>query len=947
MTIADFFIERIEGLLLPALPGVLHTADGKWTHHQCPHCKGGAISIEVLEHGAPRIECEKGCTYAKILQGLGITRTAFEAGVEHTEKSTEFLTPRHREELHKSGLSDDYIKRLGWYSETCAPKVKDLLNNKSLKAGTCYGLVIPYRNLAGEPIDYCEFKPDVPRLNAKSKKPIKYEAPCGTPRRVFFPPGTGEKVRDPKCEVLITEGAKKAASADQAGYCCVGLAGVDCWKLKDHERVNRDLQKIEWNGRPVAICFDSDIVDKPEVQGAESRLAAALEKLGAVVRVVRFPPGPQGEGGKTTKVGLDDFLVQHGPVELRKLIDEAGEPVPLDETLEKIDAKHLDQIPTAQSFYESQFSIQRGDQHIATLRWHREDWLRYSVGNGCYEVVGDWAVRTALLKYLTEFASKITQRATGDLLHALKALLFVRDSLEMPGWLNSSADNPPPFPASEVIAVKNGLIHLPSLLAGRDDFLINHTPDFWSTNCLDIPFEPEAPEPVEWMKFLQSAWKEDQDSINCLAEIIGYLISGKTDLQKLFMLVGVMRSGKGTIAKIITRLLGQANVCNPTLTSLEGMFGLQPLIGKTVGIIGDAHLSGHANQATIVERLKSISGEDNQTVDRKNREAWTGKLPTRFVLMTNELPKLADSSGAFASRIVMLVMPESFLGREDLQLEHKLYAELPAIFKWSLDGLKRLVARGRFIQPAAASELVGEMKSLSSPIGRFIDECCVTGIDATVRKADLFDTWRAWSEIQGKDHPSDAATFGRNLRAAMPAVKDSQPRVDGGRVHSYRMLGLNEPAGSALAAFREIQAKGGSQKLSVLLRQWLDAAESEIKVHTVQTGEDEPDLRTILAGFGTGGTGANDISASVKSENERNRAKEAPIEPITPNSEIQEGQNANLPVPPNPAVPGLELLHTDDNCSCTEGWRHPNGQFFCSKCIPCGFPAEGIGAAAS
>ena len=55
-----------------------------------------------------------------------------------------------------------------------------------------------------------------------------------------------------------------------------------------------------------------------------------------------------------------------------------------------------------------------------------------------------------------------------------------------------------------------------------------------------------------------------------------------------------------------------------------------------------------------VERLLSISGEDTLTIDRKYRDPWTGRLPTRFMILTNELPRFTDSSGALASRFVDL-----------------------------------------------------------------------------------------------------------------------------------------------------------------------------------------------------------------------------------------------------------------------------------------------------
>jgi putative DNA primase/helicase len=43
-----------------------------------------------------------------------------------------------------------------------------------------------------------------------------------------------------------------------------------------------------------------------------------------------------------------------------------------------------------------------------------------------------------------------------------------------------------------------------------------------------------------------------------------------------------------------------------------------------------------------------LSGEDMLTIDRKYKEPWTGKLPSRILIISNELPQLGDASGAIA-----------------------------------------------------------------------------------------------------------------------------------------------------------------------------------------------------------------------------------------------------------------------------------------------------------
>ena len=84
---------------------------------------------------------------------------------------------------------------------------------------------------------------------------------------------------------------------------------------------------------------------------------------------------------------------------------------------------------------------------------------------------------------------------------------------------------------------------------------------------------------------------------------------------------------------------------NPTLGTLARPFGLSSLINKPVAIFPDARLSSRPDNAAIVECLLSISGEDGQTIDRKDLDAWIGRLPTRFVLISNELPGCGTPAG--------------------------------------------------------------------------------------------------------------------------------------------------------------------------------------------------------------------------------------------------------------------------------------------------------------
>src|SRR5262249_42855244 len=146
-------------------------------------------------------------------------------------------------------------------------------------------------------------------------------------------------------------------------------------------------------------------------------------------------------------------------------------------------------------------------------------------------------------------------------------------------------------------------------------------------------------------------------------------------------------------------------------------FGLQPLLNKTLATITDARLSGRTDLAAVTERLLSISGEDGQTVDRKHLSSVTCQLPVRFLILTNELPRLNDASGALVSRMIILPLTKSWYGKEDTHLTGRLLTELPGVLLWAVEGWRRLQKRGHFAQPASGQALVRSMEDLSSPIG--------------------------------------------------------------------------------------------------------------------------------------------------------------------------------------------------------------------------------------
>ena len=372
------------------------------------------------------------------------------------------------------------------------------------------------------------------------------------------------------------------------------------------------------------------------------------------------------------------------------------------------------------------------------------------------------------------------RRRVADVMEAMASIFMLTGSAEPPCWLREASGQ---APASEFIPFANGALHVPTRRLHPHNKAL-----FRVTAPLPFNYDTKA-RGERWDEFLSELFPQDKQALQTLQEWFGYTLSGETRHQKIMLLFGPKRSGKGTLLRVLTALVGRDFVTSPTLASLASDFGLEPLVGKSLALLPDARVT--RSDRSAVEHLLSISGEDSVSIRRKYREAWEGHLGVRFVLATNEVPEFQDISGALVARFIPIELPVSFFDREDPDLTTKLLRELPYIANWALDGLDRLNDRGRFEVPESGREALETMADLASPVHAFVRERCATSGETLVE--DLWVAWKDWCVAAGSN-PGTKSQFGRNLRASF-GVSRHRPR-ELGRTPVYRGISLGVSIGA-------------------------------------------------------------------------------------------------------------------------------------------------------
>jgi hypothetical protein len=177
--------------------------------------------------------------------------------------------------VEESCISPEVVQARGYCTLTKKAELKRL----GFSENQCNtpGLLIPIYSPQGAIVNY-QFRPDKPRI--KNGKPVKYETPCNSCMSLDVHPFAKERLSDPSCPLLITEGIKKGDALVSRGCCAIALLGVWNWRgTNEHggKVALPDWEYVALNNREVYIVFDSDVMTKPQVHQALVRFKSFLE----------------------------------------------------------------------------------------------------------------------------------------------------------------------------------------------------------------------------------------------------------------------------------------------------------------------------------------------------------------------------------------------------------------------------------------------------------------------------------------------------------------------------------------------------------------------------------------------------------------------------------------------------------------------------------------------
>jgi len=373
---------------------------------------------------------------------------------------------------------------------------------------------------------------------------------------------------------------------------------------------------------------------------------------------------------------------------------------------------------------------------------------------------------------------KVTVSVVNNTLAALVGHTMIPSTIDQPSWLDKREASP------NCIALQNGILDVDRLLARRDDFWTEHTPEWFSPIVLPYPFDPDADCPT-WKRTLWENMEGDQECLDLMQEIAGYCLLHDTSLQKFFFLHGDGGSGKSVYCAGLVAMLGTDNVSHVRLEDFSNRFSLYGTLGKLANIITEVGEIDKIEEGV----LKGYTVGDRMAFDRKGKAPVEASPTARLILAANSRPRFTDRTYGLWRRMILLpfnrrIPEEKQVKKMDEWQWWWRKGECPGVFNWALGGLVQLRKQGRFTLPKICREAIEEYRMEIDPARAFLLENCEGNTQANVGVDDLYHAYAGWCK-KSNYRPLGKAEFGKSVKRLFPGAEKKRIGPKSDRFHVY------------------------------------------------------------------------------------------------------------------------------------------------------------------
>lgn len=388
----------------------------------------------------------------------------------------------------------------------------------------------------------------------------------------------------------------------------------------------------------------------------------------------------------------------------------------------------------------------------STGLWHIWNGVRWAPDRTTevYELIRDRLV-TVWLPSKTINPDSDSMKVYSTLLDAGKKASVLKMLASMPGiaMTGDEWDHDP-----ELIGFRNGVLNLRTLQLDTTP-----SPDLLISRSTGVDWDPNA-NIQPFVSFVDDIMSKDPAMLEYVLRVLGYSMLGTNREQKFWMWVGQGQNGKGVLARVVAKALGDYAATPPDTLYMRTKYGAassdkpRPELLKLEGA-RFTYMSEPQGGQFNEEMLKAHSGNDFIEARTLHSKTFKTFQPThKIIFLTNNPPRTDDVGPSMQRRVRIIWFEQDYRdpARNDVGLEDRLKEEA------NLQGALRVmaVAAQEYLlhgmpEPQKVIDWSRAYIEENDPVSSFIAEMCVQDPAAVEAAGQMWKAFEGWADRAGSE----------------------------------------------------------------------------------------------------------------------------------------------------------------------------------------------------
>lgn len=384
--------------------------------------------------------------------------------------------------------------------------------------------------------------------------------------------------------------------------------------------------------------------------------------------------------------------------------------------------------------------------------------------NGVWEKIHDEAMNKEIWELLEEFEGQGRCRPTistfNATIHYIRSKTYV-DETELDQIPN-------------LINLQNGVYNL------DDSTLSAAKESYYFTTQLPFAYDPHAICDM-WRHYLRTTFvwpetlAEDTQLIEFMQEAIGYSLTSDVSLHSTFWCYGGGNNGKGVLFHVLEKLAGKSFFPLNVKLMSHNPYQLAELGGKRIAACSESNATDNLVDDA---QIKALVAGDTMSARSPHQRPFDLHPHVKLWWSMNALPAVADFSEGFWRRVRVIPFNHEFKADERItDLKERLDNELPGIFNWAMEGLRRLRTQGRFSEPKQVQDVTTQYRHEANPISLYIDDKCISEKDLNrcTQVSEIYRMYKEWCLINTYRPVASRRFRYEMMRLGYPARQKNPP----------------------------------------------------------------------------------------------------------------------------------------------------------------------------